>query len=173
MVILLLLHSFLLLPSTICSSPFSPPLLLSQSLSFSLWRSCNWFSSVYSFFKTGFETWEADKSHTGPSFPSVSSTLRSFLSSPLALTISQNPVNNTECGGMPPPKLFRQHCCHPTLPVLPLLLFLFLLHLFLPPLSRPPLPLSWLSDHIPLTELKSCITLKTHQCIVGRLVHPN
>lgn len=26
---------------------------------------------------------------------------------------------------------------------------------------RPPLPFSWVCDHVPLTELKSCITLKT------------
>ena len=30
-----------------------------------------------------------------------------------------------------------------------------------PLLLRPLLPFSWISDHIPLTELKSCITLKT------------
>lgn len=156
MVILLLLHSFLLLLSTICSSPFSPP-LPSQSLPLSLWRSCNWFSSVYSFFKTGFETWEADKSHTGPSFPSISSTLRSFLSSPLALTISQN---KTQCGGMPPPNSFASTAV--TLYSLSFLFFrLYSLFICSFPLSFPPLPLSWLSDHIPLTELKSCITLKT------------
>ena len=128
----------LLLPSIICLSP--PSLPLSQSLSFSLWRSCNWFSSVYSFFKTGFETWEADKSHIGPS-PSLHP---SPLSSPPASTScfplcwpSPHPETLGQGGGSggmqptpPPPPL------SPRTPLLPLLfLSLFLLHLSLSPPS--------------------------------------
>ncbi len=46
--------------------PVSFPLSSSLFYSRPVWRSCNWFSSVYSFFSPGFETWEADKSHTTP-----------------------------------------------------------------------------------------------------------
>lgn len=60
------------------------------------------------------------------------------------------------------PKLFRQQCHHPTLRVLPLHFCLYSFFICSFPTSLTlALPLSWLSDHIPLTELKSCITLKT------------
>lgn len=159
----------LLLPYS--ASPPSFFLRRSLNLSFclsSLWRSCNWFSSVYSFFKTGFETWEADKSHSGPSSPAhsiplLSSSLPPYF--PLRWPSSiQNP-SERECGGMRPPSRTTSILTIPTTALRPS--FLQPLSVFIPstfvpsPPLRPCFPFSHISDHIPLTELKSCITLKT------------
>lgn len=94
-----------------------------------------------------------------PPFPSLSAGPRPV----------QKPSDKGESGGMqPPPPSAPPHrpppLRSPHSPLLPPSSppFLFIPSTFVPsPPLCPTLPFSWISDHIPLTELKSCITLKT------------
>lgn len=142
MVISLPLRSFLLLPSTICSSPFSPP---SPALSISLFLSVKVMQLIFLCLFI-FQDWLWNVgSRQKPHRPLLSIRLLHPPLFPL-LTVGAHhfpkPRKQDPMWRNATPKLFRQRCRHPTPRALPLLLSLFLFHLFPPPSPSSPFKLA-------------------------------
>lgn len=157
----------LLLPSIICLSPPSLPLSRSLNLSLSLCEghAIDFPLSIH-FSRLALKRGKQTKATSAPPLPSIPLLSPLLQPPPLAsLSAGPRPIQkpSDRGGGVEecnPPLLHLL-----SLPALLSFLSSFSLYSFFicpfPLLLRPLLPFSWISDHIPLTELKSCITLKT------------